>query len=292
MKLIILILCLIVGLVIYKYLYSPKRSILELCKVYEEEYKQGLMRFLEIGRQIYEVCGITEDLMIEASLKIKSGYVNTHRYSLYVPHVPQKNKVIDLINPPCEFQTILKRLPLKDFIYGVDLTLDCGRIYINELIQEDHVTAYEWIQDKLATKRYKKISHLSLQKILKEEFADTYDDFINILPITLWDNTYSKVDSREGSKPCSFYISPEHHPSLGSLRTKLELFYRKIYGKKSDDIERWFDIYRNSSITWFVLTKKDKIEFSLYLNSNGSFVDKLENKMFDMCIRDASKLHL
>lgn len=260
-------------------------DILKISQSAEVIYSDKFQDWISRCEKLYMLSGIDLPLRVEASIKIGNKSYNTHRYSIYLPKIllSSVDKSLDFMKVPKNYREKIGddiKERNQEIIYGVDLSNDCHRIYLNRSSEE--VLAWEWNEDdmsKIAQKKYLVVTPDIATDMLKMFPETIQDKFYKVIPKNQWEYCCVKYDTRERTDiPCSLYISPMYAPSVDQIRSKLSSLISEIY---DHDLKLWFDTYKNCSVSWYVLTKKDnKIELSVYLNTSGRLADFIERKMY------------
>jgi hypothetical protein len=253
--------------------------------LHENSYPQKLDQWIKKINHFFP--DSNSNLQIETSIKIGKERINTHRYSIFLKNInPNDAKnILEKINVPVhsreKIENDMKNSPFHEMIYGVDLSCHCGRIYLSLSTKE--VKAWEWLDHRIFIKKYYHVEKMELVfNYLQEYFSSKeLEYFFQCAPFELWEYACIKSDIREGSHPCSFYVSLEHAPTISQIRPYLEDLFFFFHGKKNKKIIDWLNCFSSCSIFWFALTKKkEKNEIAVYVNSKNFIMDYLESYWF------------
>jgi hypothetical protein len=293
-KKIILFLCFLFFLYFFFFVSNNDKGhlIQKAEKAEKIEYKKEFYKWKKKCEILYELCGQGLPLRIETSIKITKKNINTHRYSIFLQTIPPKHihTILSFMNVPHKLRPIIfPKLSKGNVIYGADLSCNGGRLYFNETEQikkteKKEVIAYEWANQETFIKYYFLITPEHMLLYCQKIPSKVMTHFLEMLPVSHWEDVCVKYDSRESidSDPCSFYFSSKYSPTLKQIYP----IFMKIMKTIGDyDVEKWYENYKDSTISWYVLSmKKNNFEFSVYFNTNGRIWDYLESKMYDLLV--------
>jgi hypothetical protein len=262
------------------YYLIPNVTMVKKAELFEKKYYSKFIEWKNRCEKIYKLCHLSLPIKIEVSNKMGKNKFNTHRYSVYIDEIPVQNidSIIPLFNIPVKYQKKIKediKINNKEIIYGVDLSCDCGRLYINRGLEK--VFAWEWLGNKMTEKNYYIVNNAKIINILTNEYPNIKNNLLKVLPKKIWDLCAIKYIN---NIPCSIYISLKYSPSLKQLYPNIIPLIKKFY-PNYNHFNDWYEHYKDCNLNWLVLTNKNnKKELAIYLNTQGKIIDIIENNLY------------
>ena len=222
---------------------------------------------------------------IEASVKFSKDNINVGRMVVFIPteyirKFPElKKECYSAAKIPNEVQINLDAQLSKggyqqaQLLFGIDEGEGSARAYLNTIKNnKTELIGYNIDSERIAKKTYNQLTFMDFKdKCRKFVGEDLYLKLLDVFPVQTWKIVGCKRDSRMPEMGYStFYINLNFEYKLGQFDEKLFILLGAIYDGKRAELNKFYNCYRDTNVTWIAIGKNEEGEliFTMYFVYN------------------------